>query len=110
MGIPNVLIYAILMLLSTDGEDLSDTKTTPSGVVFSGAPQTIRTSDLSLRRGALYPAELGVPGGAYRIVLEALGQCESWLFLLILEPFLPYSLLDSPLRLGYIPVTNYLRR
>ena len=30
------------------------------GRVFYGAPQTIRTSDLSLRRGALYPAELGV--------------------------------------------------
>jgi hypothetical protein len=29
--------------------------------VKGGAPQTIRTSDLFLRREALYPAELGVP-------------------------------------------------
>ena len=35
-------------------------KTALMELFLRGAPQTIRTSDLSLRRGALYPAELGV--------------------------------------------------
>jgi hypothetical protein len=37
-----------------------DIKTPAEREFLSGAPKTIRTSDLSLRRGALYPAELWV--------------------------------------------------
>ena len=55
-------------------KSLAHTKTPPVGGVFTGAPQTIRTSGLFLRREALYPAELGVRDGAYRIVFAPLGQ------------------------------------
>src|SRR4051812_28824655 len=41
----------------------------PKPLVFCGAPDTIRTYDLCLRRATLYPAELRVHEGCYRRLL-----------------------------------------
>jgi hypothetical protein len=57
----------------------------------SGAPERIRTSDLCLRRAALYPAELRVPVKTQRTlsisfsVIEAL-YCNHGCFCILLEP------------------------
>ena len=57
----------------------------------NGAPERIRTSDLCLRRAALYPAELRVPVKTHRTlsisfsVIEAL-YCNHGCFCILLEP------------------------